>query len=378
MGNCNFIHDRMDPEAGKVHLELNKQCFSYEYAIGKGGFGRVWKVVDRRSSKMYAMKEMLKSRILSRRSVTSVLNERRLLSLLKHPFLVNMISAFQDKENLFLVMDLMTGGDLRFHLGRQKVFTEEQTRFFIACILTGLEYLHIHKVIHRDIKPENLVLDDRGYLRITDFGIARALAGDNADDTSGTPGYMAPEVMCRQAHGLAVDYFALGVIMHEFMMHKRPYVGKNRKEVKEQIFARQVQLRRTDIPLGWSMEAADFANKLLERRPRERLGYNGPAEVKNHAWLRGFPWGKLIEKKLPAPYRPEIADNFDERHLGEWRDQEEVMKSAQLLERDPFLQSLFQGYFYDQNGKKRRESEITLSSGVETGAKGFPMASSPS
>ena len=327
---------------------------------------------------MYAMKEMLKSRILSRRSVNSVLNERRLLALLKHPFLVNMLSAFQDKENLFLVMDLMNGGDLRFHLGRHKVFSEAQTRFFVACILTGLEYLHVHKVVHRDIKPENLVLDDRGYIRITDFGIARVLATDNSDDTSGTPGYMAPEVMCRQNHGVAVDYFALGVIVHEFMLRKRPYVGKSRKEVKEQIFARQVQLRRQDIPPGWSMEAADFVNKLLERRPRERLGFNGPAEVKNHAWLRGFPWGKLIEKKLPAPYRPEIADNFDERHLGEWRDQEEVMKSALLLAQDPFLQTLFQGYFYDQKGKKEMASEMTLSSGVETGVKGYPVVSSPS
>ena len=107
-----------------------------------------------------------------------------------------------------------------------------------ACILEGLDYIHTQKVIHRDIKPENLVLDSKGYVKITDFGIARNFVSDNAKDTSGTPGYMAPEVMCRQNHGIAVDYFALGVIVYEFMMGKRPYLGRNRKEIRDQILSR--------------------------------------------------------------------------------------------------------------------------------------------
>ena len=94
-------------------------------------------------------------------------------------------------------MDLMTGGDLRHHIGKRKRFTEAETKFFVACLIAGLEYIHTNGVIHRDIKPENLVLDNRGYLRITDFGVARILQPENAQDTSGTPGYMAPEVMCR-------------------------------------------------------------------------------------------------------------------------------------------------------------------------------------
>ena len=105
--------------------------------------------------------------------------------------------AFQDRDNLYLVMDLFNGGDLRFHICRKKRFTEEQTKFFVASILLGLEYIHDKKIIHRDIKPENLVLDSEGNVRITDFGIARPLKSENYQDTSGTPGYMAPEVMCR-------------------------------------------------------------------------------------------------------------------------------------------------------------------------------------
>lgn len=126
--------------------------------------------------------------------------------------------AFQDRDNLYLVMDLLGGGDLRYHIARHRRFSEEQTKFFITCILVSLEYIHNKSILHRDIKPENLVFDDKGYLRVTDFGIARIWNPENSKETSGTPGYMAPEVMCRQNHGVGVDYFALGVIAYECMM----------------------------------------------------------------------------------------------------------------------------------------------------------------
>ena len=122
---------------------------------------------------------------------------------------------------------------MRYHLTKKKKFSESETKFFIACILIGLDYMHTNGVIHRDIKPENLLLDENGYVHITDMGISRIWSPDNAADTSGTPGYMAPEVMCRQNHGVAVDYFALGVVCYEFMFGKRPYSGKNRKEIRD-------------------------------------------------------------------------------------------------------------------------------------------------
>ena len=91
----------------------------------------------------------------------------------------------------------MRGGDLRYHLGKRVHFNERQTKFLIACLLLGLEYIHSNGILHRDIKPENLVFDEQGYLRITDFGVARIWRAENSEDTSGTPGYMAPEIMCR-------------------------------------------------------------------------------------------------------------------------------------------------------------------------------------
>lgn len=231
--------------------------------IGRGGFGKVWRVQCRKNMQLYAMKEMSKARILLKRSVQSVINERRLLEKLKHPFLVNMNFAFQDRENLYLVSDLLTGGDLRYHIGKRRRFTEVETKFMLACLICGLEYMHTEGVIHRDIKPENLVVENTGYIRITDMGIAKIWQTENSQDTSGTPGYMAPEVMCRQNHTYAVDYFAVGVIGYEFMLGRRPYVGKTRKDIRDMMFAKQVYIKKSDIPAGWSIEAADFINKCL-------------------------------------------------------------------------------------------------------------------
>ena len=122
----------------------------------------MWKVCYKKNKKFYALKEMSKAKIVEKKSQNSVKYERELLSKIRHPFIVNMIFCFQDRENLYLVMDLLTGGDLRYHVSRHKRFTEDQTKFFVGCILLALDYLHTNNILHRDIKPENLVLDDKG------------------------------------------------------------------------------------------------------------------------------------------------------------------------------------------------------------------------
>lgn len=112
----------------------------------------------------------------------------------------------------------------------------------IACIVSALGYMHEQLIIHRDIKPENLVFDTEGYLKIIDFGIARVWTQNNAKDTSGTPGYMAPEVMCKQNHGVSVDYYAVGIIAYECMFGHRPYTGKERKDIRDKILSKQIKI----------------------------------------------------------------------------------------------------------------------------------------
>ena len=268
------------------------------YIIGRGGFGKVWKVRLRKTNELFALKEMSKVKIIDRRSEISIMSERNLLSTLHHPFIVNMYFAFQDFYNLYLVMDLLNGGDLRFHIAHKKKFSEDQTKFIIANMLLALEYIHSKNIIHRDIKPENLVLESNGYVRITDFGVAKINEEDNSSETSGTPGYMAPEVILVQNHSFPSDFFALGVIGYEFMLGKRPYLGRGRKEIKQLIIAKQVKLGEEDLPEGWSKESISFINSLLQRKPMKRLGYRGVGEIKNHDWMQSINWSLLEQKKL--------------------------------------------------------------------------------
>ena len=294
---------------------LSKTLFDFLYVIGRGGFGKVWKVQYKRTQKKYALKEMSKVKIIDRKSEKSIKNEREFLSKLHHPFIVNMICSFQDYDNLYLVMDLLTGGDLRYHICHKKQFNEEQSKFFSSCILLALEYIHINNIIHRDIKPENLVLDDKGYVRVTDFGVAKKNQRDNSSETSGTPGYMAPEVLCGLNHSFSVDFFALGVIIYEFMNGYRPYLGRNRKEIKEAVLARQIHVHRKQLfENGWSFESGDLINKLLYRKPHKRLGCNNINEIKEHSWFKNINWDELLNKKMKSPFIPKDGDNFDKRY----------------------------------------------------------------
>ena len=291
---------------------LNKNLFEFKYIIGKGGFGKVWQVLYKKTRELFALKEMSKQKILDKKSEKFINNELLLLKKLYHPFIVNMHYAFQDNYNLYLVIDFCAGGDLRYHCSRYRIFSEEQTRFFISCIIFGLGHIHENNIIHRDIKPENLVLDSKGYVHITDFGIALEINNDNSHESSGTPGYMSPEVMIGKKHSFPADYFALGVITYEFMMGQRPFNGKDRKEIKEQMFSKEIKLKKSDIKNGWSIESFDFINHLLERKPEKRLGNeNGVTELKEHQWLKYYPWKELGNKELPSPFLPDQNDNFD-------------------------------------------------------------------
>ena len=291
---------------------------------------------------------MSKLKIVDRRSEESIMSERNLLSTLNHSFIVNMYFAFQDFYNLYLVMDLLTGGDLRYHISYKKTFTEQETKFFISNMILALEYIHSKNIIHRDIKPENLVLESNGYLRITDFGVAKINEKDNSSETSGTPGYMAPEVILILNHTFVSDFFALGVIGYEFMLGYRPYLGSSRNEIKQLIITKQAIIDEDKIPKDWSIEAADFINKLLLRKAKKRLGANGIIEIKNHIWMKDVDWGSLELKKIKPPFRPaKSSDNFDRNYCeGEDDIGEETVERYQIYAQSDLYPEVFKNYTY--------------------------------
>ena len=257
---------------------------------------------------------MSKAKIIDKKSVESVLGEKNLLSKLHHSFIVNMIYSFQDHDYLYLVMDLLPGGNLRYHLCVKRRFSEKQNKFLIGCILVGLEYIHSQCILHRDIKPENLVFDNNGYLRITDFGIAKKYVVNNKKDTSGTVGYLAPEILCNQNHTYSIDYYAVGIIAYELAYGHRPYIGRTKHEVKQLILTQQAFIEYDELPNGYHYEAADFINQLIQRKPKNRLGRDSISEVINHPWLEGFDWEGMKQKNLRAYYIPKEGDNFDKKY----------------------------------------------------------------
>ena len=306
---------------------VSLNIFHLDYPIGRGGFGKVWKVKCKLNNKYYAMKIMSKLKIIKKNSVKNINNEKKFLSILHNPFLVNMICSFQDNDNLYLVMDLLLGGDMRYHINKRAIYNrkkdENQLKFIAGCVLIGLNYIHENQIIHKDIKPENLVYDSKGYIHITDFGISKIFHPDNGKENSGTPGYMAPEVLFNKDHTYCVDYFSLGVILYELLMGKRPYHGHNKKDLRKDIVSRQARIKEDNIPDGFVksdtfLDCANFINSLLERKKEKRLGFNGFEEVKNHPWLIDFNWDDLINKRMNPFFIPPLGDNnYDKKYCNE-------------------------------------------------------------
>ena len=318
---------------------------------------------------------MSKAKIVDKKSIESILGEKKILSELHHPFIVNMIYSFQDFDYLYLVMELLSGGNLRYHLTLRKRFNEAQIKFLIGCIMIGLKYIHGQNILHRDIKPENLVFDSNGYLRITDFGIAKHYVVNNKKDTSGTIGYLAPEVLCNVNHNFSIDYYAVGIITYELMYGHRPYLGKNKHEVKQLILTRQAKIEFSDLPEGFSHDIADFINKLIQRKPKNRLGKSNINEVLSHPWFMGFDWDNCSKKKLRAPYIPKYGDNFDKNYcLQSNKIGTETMERYEKIMAKDEIQIIFKEFncnkipkeLYGYNYKKINENKYTTNNNVSS------------
>ena len=317
---------------------------------------------------------MSKVKIIDKKSEKSILGERDLLSKLKHPFIVNMICSFQDYENLYILMDLLTGGDLRYHFNSNHIFSENEIRFFISCLILSLEYIHDNNIIHRDIKPENLISDDKGYIRLTDFGIAKIKKDENSNETSGTPGYMAPEVLMSQNHSFTVDFYAIGIIGYEFLMGKRPYIGKNRKEIKNLVLNKEAFIDiNENKDKNWSKECIDFINRCLKKNIPNRLGYHfGVKELKTHPWFAKYDWLNLYNKKLVAPYIPKNGRNYDKKYC---ESNDKISNSTferykGYMRKNDYVK-IFEGYTYFNNDANSNTIENETVTRVSTSTKGY-------
>ena len=304
------------------------------------------------------MKQLSKCKLIEQKCYEDIIYEQELCSRLEHPFIAPLLFSFQDKEYLYMVNDLMSGGDLRYWYIQKKIFTEKECKFIVACIILALEYLHTNKIIHRDLKPENILFDKNGYIHITDFGIAKQLGNEPEEHiihASGSPGYMSPEAMFKEKHNYASDFFSLGVICYEMMMKKRPYIGKNRQEIKEKMSKEQIQLKNNEIPKGWSSEFIDFINKLLIKNPENRLGYKGISELKSHPWLRYYDWKLLYLKKEKAPFIPPKKVVCSEENVVESKKDSNDKKFLKIKQSELYQKALSNYKYFNKYSKKCQE-----------------------
>lgn len=254
---------------------------------------------------LYAMKILRKSHLVRRRQIERTKTERKVLSVLNHPFIMRLYYAFQTSEKLYLVLDYCPGGELFFHLSRYRRFQEPVARFYAAELLLAIGHLHKHGIIYRDLKPENVLLDAYGHVKLGDFGLAKdgiRHPTQGAKSTCGTPEYMAPEVLNQTGHGFCVDYWGLGMILYEMMTGLPPWYTTDRSKLFRRlrsaplIFPNEVQ---------FSPHCKACIAGLLERDPRLRLGVLGLRSAMRHEFFyRRINFEALRACQIAAPIRP--------------------------------------------------------------------------
>ncbi|NXS49570.1 AKT1 kinase, partial [Balaeniceps rex] len=234
-----------------------------------------------------------------------------------HKFVSALKYSFQTHDRLCFVMEYANGGELFFHLSRERVFSEDRARFYGAEIVSALDYLHSEKnVVYRDLKLENLMLDKDGHIKITDFGLCKEGIKDGATMKTfcGTPEYLAPEVLEDNDYGRAVDWWGLGVVMYEMMCGRLPFYNQDHEKLFELILMEEIRFPRTLSP-----EAKSLLSGLLKKDPKQRLG-GGPddaKEIMQHKFFAGIVWQDVYEKKLVPPFKPQVTSETDTRYFDE-------------------------------------------------------------
>jgi len=296
--------------------DVNLFHFSLLRCVGKGAFGKVRVVQHKQTREMYALKYINKHKCVKMKAVANIIQERRLLEEIDHPFIVNLRYAFQDDENCFFVLDLMLGGDLRFHLERLGCLPEGSVRFYVAQLASALTYLHESHIMHRDIKPDNILLDERGNAHVTDFNIAVHF-NDRRMHTgvAGSLAYMAPEILAKRGYTYTIDWWSLGVCAYELLFGRRPFRGKSNAELTYSISKDHLKFPE-DYSEKCSRAGMQVVKGLLERRTVKRLGCKpngeGFREFSQLPWFENLDWAELEAKRLPTPFVPDSKKaNFD-------------------------------------------------------------------
>ncbi|OAD60830.1 cGMP-dependent protein kinase, isozyme 1 [Eufriesea mexicana] len=312
-------------ENQKRSLTLKK--WSHEYSkvtladletigtLGVGGFGRVDLVTLKSDTeKSFALKKLKKKVMVEQQQQEHVLNEKYIMQACDSPFICKLYQTFKDNKYVYFLMEVCLGGDVWTTLQRRRFFDDTTAQFMIGCVVEALAHLHSMNIVYRDLKPENLMLDSRGYLKLVDFGFSKKIGPSKTWTFAGTPEYVAPEIILNKGHDRAVDYWALGILIHELLIGKPPFRGSDHMSIYNKILK---GIEVVGIPNSISKNANSLIRKLVRLSASERLGYqrNGIQDIRNHKWFHGFNWTALQKLSLPAPIVPTVQSIIDTRNF---------------------------------------------------------------
>lgn len=334
-----IIIDPQKKPVGHSSKLLRREDFDLVKTLGTGTFARVWlaRLSDRKnadSNKVFALKILRKTDVIRLKQVEHVRNERNILAAVAgHPFITTMVASFQDHDNLYMLLDYCPGGEVFSYLRRARRFNEATSQFYAAEIVLILEFLHEEEgVAYRDLKPENILIDAEGHLKLVDFGFAkkvensvsghaceeRTRADDYAGETytlCGTPEYLAPEVIRNTGHGTAVDWWAFGILIYEFLVGQPPFWDQNPMKIYEQIVEGKVR-----YPSAMSPDARDIIGGLCTVDVSRRLGNikGGASTIRSHPWFKKIDWDALYHRKMNGPIVPHLRSPDDTRNFDEY------------------------------------------------------------
>ena len=332
-------------------IEISLEDFEILRQLGSGASGRIFLVKKKNSGKLYALKTIKKSEVSKKKQEEYTWNERIILQNNENPYIVNLIYSFQNEDFLFLVIDFLNGGDLFFHLRKEKRFSEGKTAFYAAEIFCALEYLHNKSYVYRDLKPENVLFDEKGHIKLVDFGLSKKIVieEDNlCNSLVGTPEYVAPEVLLGQEYDFSADYWNLGCVIYEMLIGNSPFYDKSIPEMLSKIVEDSVEFPTT---MEISKQAKALILALLEKNPQKRIKAE---ELKKSLFFKEIDWSKLEKKMLKPPFVPEVENVMDLKYF-ESRFVESELGDHILQNGNEDSQMLYD-YYVNFSYKKRLES----------------------
>ncbi|KAG1957876.1 microtubule-associated serine/threonine-protein kinase [Pimephales promelas] len=293
--------------------------------ISNGAYGAVYLVRHKETKQRFAMKKINKQNLMLRNQIQQAFVERDILTFAENPFVVSMYCSFETRRHLCMVMEYVEGGDCATLLKNMGPLPVDMARMYFAETVLALEYLHNYGIVHRDLKPDNLLVTSMGHIKLTDFGLSKVglmnmttnlYEGHIEKDARefsdkqvcGTPEYIAPEVILRQGYGKPVDWWAMGIILYEFLVGCVPFFGDTPEELFGQVISDEI-----NWPEGEEAPPADsqeLITLLLRQNPLERLGTAGGAyEVKHHQFFHSLDWNSLLRQK--AEFIPQLESEDD-------------------------------------------------------------------